>query len=151
VQERLALAESFGAIPCHLGEKDVTAFVKAETGGRGVDVAVDAVGNADALDTAIRATRPCGTVSIVGVYMTRCEMNLVLAWYKALRIMGGQANPIRHIDTVLRLLETGQLSPANIVSHRLPLNEAPEAYAMFDRRQATKILLLPQATEMGAT
>jgi 2-desacetyl-2-hydroxyethyl bacteriochlorophyllide A dehydrogenase len=143
VEDRLALARSFGATPLHMGEVDVRKAIRDETGGRGVDLAVDAVGHPDVLENAIRMTRACGTVSLIGVYATRCEVHMGLAWYKSLRIVGGQANPIRHVDTVLRMLEAGHLAPASIVSHHMALEDAAEAYAIFDRREATKIVLTP--------
>ena len=71
VADRLAVAESFGAEPVHLTEEDPRAAVKSATGGRGVDVAIDAVGHPDALDLALRLTRKAGTVSATGVYAER--------------------------------------------------------------------------------
>src|SRR5438874_375315 len=68
VEDRLAAAKALGATPVHLSEDDPRAAAKAATGGRGVDVAVDAVGHPDALDLACRLARKAGTVSVVGVY-----------------------------------------------------------------------------------
>ena len=63
VEDRLAIAKSFGADPVHLTEGDPRGHVKKATGGRGVDVAIDAVGHPDALELAIRLARKCGTVN----------------------------------------------------------------------------------------
>jgi 2-desacetyl-2-hydroxyethyl bacteriochlorophyllide A dehydrogenase len=144
VEQRLALAEAFGATPLHLTEQDVRAEVKALTEGRGgVDVAIDAVGHPDALDLAIRITRACGAVQCIGVYAERGEVHLGLAWLKSLTVRGGQANVIAHIDHVLGMLAAGQLDPSPLVTHHMPLDEAAEAYAIFDRREALKIVLEP--------
>ena len=59
--------------PVHLTEEDPRAAVKAPTEGRGVDVAVEAVGDPRALELAIRLTRKCGTVIVVGVYAERAR------------------------------------------------------------------------------
>ena len=59
--------------PVHLTEEDPRAAVKAATDGRGVDVAIDAVGDPRALDLAIRVAASCGTVSVVGVYAERAR------------------------------------------------------------------------------
>src|SRR3954471_16740765 len=67
VEQRLEMARTFGAQPVHLTEQDPRAEVKALTEGRGVDLAVEAVGDPRALELAIRLARPCGTVSVVGV------------------------------------------------------------------------------------
>ena len=144
VEQRLALAESFGAIPLHLGEQDVKAEVRRLTENRGgVDVAIDAVGNAEVLDMAIRLTRSCGRVQCIGVYAERGDVHLGLAWLKSLTIKGGQANVIAHLGDVLSMLTDGLLDPSPLVTHHMRLDDAPEAYAIFDRREALKIVLTP--------
>jgi threonine dehydrogenase-like Zn-dependent dehydrogenase len=144
VEQRLALAESFGATPLHLGEQDVKAEVRRLTEKRGgVDVAIDAVGHPEVLDMAIRLTRSCGRVQCIGVYAERGEVHLGLAWLKSLTIKGGQANVIAHLDHVLSMLTDGLLDPSPLVTHHMRLDDAPEAYAIFDRREALKIVLTP--------
>ncbi len=143
VAQRLEMAQEFGAIPAHLTEEDPRAVVKDATAGRGVDVAIDAVGDPRALDLAIRMTSATGCVSVVGVYAERCEVHMGLLWLKSLRMVGGQANVIKHLDAVLELLAAGVLDPAPLVTHHLPLEDAVEAYAMYDRREALKIVLQP--------
>jgi 2-desacetyl-2-hydroxyethyl bacteriochlorophyllide A dehydrogenase len=144
VEQRLSLAEQFGATPVHMGEQDVRAEVKALTEGRGgVDVSVDAVGHPDAFETAIRITRACGTVQCIGIYAERADVHLGLAWLKSLTIRGGQANVIAHIDPVLAMLSSGELDPSSLVTHHMSLDDAPEAYEIFDHREALKIILRP--------
>ena len=143
VPERLALARRFGAEPVHLTEEDPRAHVKAVTEGRGVDVAVDAVGDPRALELAVRLARKCGVVSVTGVYAERAEVHLGLVWIKALELRTGFANVLAHLDQVLALLATGRLDPAPLVTHQLALAQAPEAYGLYDRREALKIVLRP--------
>ncbi|MCU0314635.1 MAG: alcohol dehydrogenase catalytic domain-containing protein [Solirubrobacteraceae bacterium] len=143
VEDRLAMARGFGAHAVHLTEEDPRAAAKALTEGRGVDVAVEAVGDARALDLAIRLTRKCGTVSIIGVYAERTEVHMGLAWIKSLNLVGGQANVIAHLDPVLALLASGRLDPGPLVTHHLPLADAAHAYEIYDRREALKIVLTP--------
>ena len=144
VEDRLALAESFGATPVNLAEQDVKAEVRALTSDRGgVDVAFDAVGHPDVLDSALRLTRSCGRVQCIGVYAERTEVHMGLTWLKSITLKGGQANVIAHLDQVLAMLGEGQLDPTPLVTHHMPLDDAPEAYAIFDRREALKIVLTP--------
>jgi 2-desacetyl-2-hydroxyethyl bacteriochlorophyllide A dehydrogenase len=143
VEERLRMAESFGAIPVHLEEGDPRAAVKEATEGRGLDVCIDAVGHPQALDSAVRLCRSCGTVSAIGVYAERTEVHMGLVWLKALTLCGGQANVLGHVDTVLDMMSTGVLDPTPLVTHHMKLEDAPEAYAMYDRREALKIVLTP--------
>ncbi len=143
VPERLEVARSFGAIPVHLTEEDPRAVVKEATEGRGVDGTVDAVGHPDALGLACKLTRKAGTVSATGVYAEPIELHMGIVWLKALTLKTGHANVIKHVDPVLELLSAGKLDPAPLVTHHMKLEEAPEAYELYDRREALKIVLSP--------
>jgi 2-desacetyl-2-hydroxyethyl bacteriochlorophyllide A dehydrogenase len=143
VEDRLRMAESFGATPIHLTEGDPRGEVKKLTEGRGVDLAVDAVGHPDALDLALRLARKAGTVSVTGVYAERTEVHMGVLWIKALTLHSGHANVIKHLDPVLELISSGKLDPAPLVTHHMKLDEAPEAYRVYDQREALKIVLTP--------
>ena len=143
VAERLELAREFGATPVHLSEGDPRGTVKSLTERRGVDAAIDAVGHADALDLACRLVRKTGTVSATGVYAEPIELHMGVVWLKALTLKTGHANVIGHLDAVLERLGSGELDPGPLVTHRMDLDEAPEAYELYDRREALKIVLTP--------
>jgi 2-desacetyl-2-hydroxyethyl bacteriochlorophyllide A dehydrogenase len=143
VEERLKMAETFGATPIHLSEDDVRARVKEETEGRGVDGAIDAVGHPDALEMACRLTRKAGTVSATGVYAEPIQLHMGIVWIKGLTLRTGQANVIAHVDPVLEKLQSGELDPAPLVTHHMKLDQAPEAYEVYDRHEALKIVLTP--------
>jgi threonine dehydrogenase-like Zn-dependent dehydrogenase len=55
----------------------------------------------------------------------------------------GHANVIGHVDRVLAMMQAGVLDPSPLVTHHMKLEEAPEAYAVYDRREALKIVLQP--------
>jgi 2-desacetyl-2-hydroxyethyl bacteriochlorophyllide A dehydrogenase len=143
VEARLETAASFGAVPVHLTEEEPKRAVRAITEGRGVDVVVDAVGEPAPLELAISLARDAGTVSGIGAYAGRGEVLLGLAWLKGLTLRLGLANVIAHVDRVLALIEAGKLDPAPLVSHRMKLDEAVEAYRLYDNREALKIVLTP--------
>jgi 2-desacetyl-2-hydroxyethyl bacteriochlorophyllide A dehydrogenase len=143
VSERLRMAESFGARAVHLTEEDVRGAVKQATEGRGVDGTVDAVGHPDALEMACRLTRKAGTVSATGVYAERIDLHMGIVWIKALTLKTGHANVIAHLDPVLERLQSGELDPAPLVTHHMKLDEAADAYAIYDRHEALKIVLTP--------
>lgn len=143
VAERLQVARSFGAQAVHLTEEDPRAAVRAASDGRGVDVCIDAVGHPSALDLAVRLTRKCGTVQAVGVYAERIELHMGLVWIKSLGVRCGHANVIGHVDRVLAMMSARLLDPSALVTHHMPLEQAPEAYALYDRREALKIVLTP--------
>jgi 2-desacetyl-2-hydroxyethyl bacteriochlorophyllide A dehydrogenase len=143
VEARLAMAERFGATPLHLTEDDPKRGVRGATEGRGVDVVVDAVGDPGPLAMAISLVRDAGTVSGIGAYAGKGEVPIGLAWLKGLTLRLGLANVIAHVDRVLGLIEAGKLDPSPLVTHRMKLEQAAEAYRLYDNREALKIVLTP--------
>jgi threonine dehydrogenase-like Zn-dependent dehydrogenase len=111
--------------------------------GRGVDASIDAVGHPDAFELACRLTRKCGTVSATGVYAERMEVHMGVVWIKALTVKTGHANVIKHLDPVLEALAEGRLDPSPLVTHHMKLDDAADAYDVYDRREALKIVLTP--------
>ena len=143
VDERLELARALGAQPVHLTEGDPRAAVKELTEGRGADATIDAVGHPQALELACRLTRKAGTVSATGAYVERIDVHMGIVWIKALTLKTGHANVIKHVDPVLERLASGELDPTPLVTHHMKLDDAAEAYEVYDRREALKIVLTP--------
>jgi 2-desacetyl-2-hydroxyethyl bacteriochlorophyllide A dehydrogenase len=143
VEERLRMAERFGAQPLHLSEDEPKRAVRAATDGQGVDVAVDAVGDPGPLAMAVSLARDAGVVSGIGAYAGKGEVPLGLAWLKGLTLRLGLANVIAHLDRVLALIEAGKLDPSPLVTHHMKLDDAAAAYELYDNREALKIVLTP--------
>ena len=143
VDQRLEMAASFGATPVHLTDQDPKKEVRAATDGLGVDVVVDAVGDPGPLALAVSLCRDAGVVSGIGAYAGRSEVPLGLAWLKGLDLRLGVANVIAHVDRVLALMDSGRLDPSPLVSAHMSLDDAAEAYGIYDRREALKIVLTP--------
>jgi 2-desacetyl-2-hydroxyethyl bacteriochlorophyllide A dehydrogenase len=146
VADRLAEAAALGAVPVSAAESDPYDAVLDLTERRGADVVIDGVGHESALRTACRVVAAGGTISIPGVYL---EESLALPfgalWMRGIRILTGVSNIVNYMDEVMALTEAGRLTPSRIVSHRLPLAQAAEAYELFEQRKATKIILDPRA------
>ncbi len=143
VEQRLEMAARFGATPLHLDEADPKRAVRDATDGLGVDIVVDAVGDPGPLAMAVSLARDAGTVSGIGAYAGKGEVPIGLAWLKGLTLRLGLANVIAHVDRVLALIEAGKLDPSPLVTHRMALDEAAEAYRIYDNREALKIVLTP--------
>ena len=84
-----------------------------------------------------------GTVSAIGVYAERIQVHMGIVWIKALTLKTGHANVIGHVDRVLAMLSGGVLDPGPLVTHHMKLEDAAEAYAVYDRREALKIVMKP--------
>jgi threonine dehydrogenase-like Zn-dependent dehydrogenase len=183
VPERLERARAHGVQAIDLEEHDdLAAVVREQTGGRGPDSVIDAVGmeahgapvgklahrlagflpdavaqpmiekaaidRLAALHSAIDLVRRGGTVSVSGVYGGAVSpMPLLQMFDKQIQMRMGQANVRRWIDDIIPLL-TGDDDPLGVdafATHRVPLEEAPHAYEIFQKKQdgAFKVLLQP--------
>ena len=167
--DRLTLAEQMGATPVNFAEVDLTEVIMDGTGGFGVDCGVEAVGYQahDAtgqehpelvLDGLVSVVRATGHIGVVGVYNPsdpdaategakegRIAFNYGEAFHKGISIASGQC-PVKKYNRELRdLIIHGRATPSVIVSHEVPLDDAPDAYDKFDKRVEgyTKVLLKP--------
>jgi threonine dehydrogenase-like Zn-dependent dehydrogenase len=100
-----------------------------------------------ALHAAVDIVRRGGTISLVGVYGGMADpLPMLTIFDKQIQLRMGQANVKRWADDIMPLLLDGDpLGVDNFHTHRLPLDEAPRAYEMFQKKQdgAVKILLAP--------
>jgi len=166
---RLAYARAtYGAIPVNFDDVDAAEVIIESTVSRGVDAVIDAVGfeaKGSALETALtsmklegssgKALRQCiaavrrgGTVSVPGVYSGFIHGFLFGdAFDKGISFKMGQTHVQRFMPELLQFIEEGKLHPEAIISHRLPLEQAPLGYSMFDRKEedCRKVILRPGA------
>ncbi len=100
-----------------------------------------------ALLSAVDVVRRGGTISVSGVYGGAADPLPMLQMFdKQLQIRMGQANVWRWVPQILPLLEEGDpFGVEGFATHRMPLDRAPEAYAMFQKKAdgAVKVLLTP--------
>lgn len=144
VAERLAQAAATGATPINATAGDPVSQLRGLTGGLRADVVIEAVGNAAALDTAWRAVRTGGRVSLVGFLTDEpFPQTAGQTWLRGLTVVPVLGQPILHRQTLTRLVSAGRLRPARVVSETVGLEEAVDAYERFDRRETTKVLLDP--------
>lgn len=142
---RLAYAADAGVEPLNVTERHPATALADATDGRGADVVIDAVGSADAFETAVDVVRRGGVVVILGVYAGETvELQLGVYWARAVDLRFAGITPVQAWwDRAMAMVVDGTLDPLPIVSHRLALADAAEGYALFDRREATKVLLIP--------
>jgi threonine dehydrogenase-like Zn-dependent dehydrogenase len=144
--------------------------LKELTGGRGPDACIDAVGmeahghagmyaydrakqalkletdRPIALRQAIRACRNGGIVSVIGVYGGFIDKFPAGSWMnRSLTLRTGQCHVQRYMRPLLERIERGEIDPTRIITHRLPLDQAPHGYDIFKNKQdnCEKIILTP--------
>ena len=144
VDSRLEIAEELGGIPINSKRVHPVQAIEAETDGIGADSSIECVGLLPAVDTAIQCVRGGGTISMVGVPSAVLgDFPYMRMWLKSLSFRAGWCNVQAYMRPLLDLVAAGRLHPEKIISHRMKLEDAEEAYRMFDAREATKIVLTP--------
>ncbi|WP_431949060.1 glutathione-independent formaldehyde dehydrogenase [Actinacidiphila sp. bgisy167] len=170
VQERLQKAEEIGAIPIDFTKGNPVEQIKEHTNGEGTDKGVDAVGYqaqagganheepAAVLNSLIDTVRPTGALGIPGLYVPsdpggpdeqarsgRLLVAIGRLFEKGLRVGTGQCNVKRYNRQLRDMIIEGRARPSFVVSHELPLADAPSAYDKFDKRIEgyTKVVLHP--------
>jgi threonine dehydrogenase-like Zn-dependent dehydrogenase len=168
VPERLAMAQRHGAETVDFGAvDDVPGIVHELTDGRGVDAAIDAVGleaeagrmvkllqriklmpdRFNALVSCVRSLRRGGTLSLSGVYVGAFPLlPLGELFDRQIAVRMGQANVRRWVDEILPLLgDDDPLGTDDLVTHTLPLEQAPYGYEIFQQKRdgAIKVILQP--------
>ncbi|KAI1773534.1 GroES-like protein [Hypoxylon cercidicola] len=155
VQNRLDMAASNGAIPINFADSDpVEQILALEPGGvtRVVDAvgfeAVDAEGNVDSsivLRNAQRLVAPLGGIGVIGVYglnQNQTEaFNINQLWFNGFSVRGGVAQPLRLANEMANLIATGRAHPSFVVSASIGIEDAPEYYGRFDRKEETKVVI----------
>jgi glutathione-independent formaldehyde dehydrogenase len=172
VPERLEKAAQIGTTPVNFQQADAAEQIKDQLGGEGADKGVDAVGYqavahqgereepAAVLNSLVDAVRATGMLGVPGLYVPtdpggvdeqashgQLRVSFGRLFEKGLRLGTGQCNVKRYNRQLRDLITAGRAKPSFVVSHELPLDQAPGAYQKFDQRVEgyTKVVLRPAA------
>lgn len=138
---RQKLAREFGAtdIVTERGDEGVARVIEL-TQGVGADCVLECVGTQESMQQAIRATRPGGSVSYVGV-PHGVELAGTDLFYRHVHLHGGPAPVRRYLPALMQLVEHGSINPGKVFDLELPLEQVAEGYRAMDERRAIKTLL----------
>jgi alcohol dehydrogenase len=142
VAERRRLAAGLGADvfePEEVGEA-----IAGVSEGLGADVVIEAAGTPGALGAALQLARGRGIVSVVGAHFEPdYPLNNGLMFARELTLRFSIGDSLAHRKTLISMISQGRLDPAAVITHRMPLDDAVEAYRLFDSREATKVAMAP--------
>lgn len=168
--ERLALAAKAGAEILDYTQLDVYETLYDMTAGRGPDACIDAVGmeahgmgvmaamdklkqslmiesdRPGVLRQMIRCVRKSGTISLVGVYSGMIDkFPMGIAFNKGVTFRMGQTSTHKYVEPLLKIIQEGRIKPEEIISHIVPLEDAPDAYKHFNEKSDgyVKVVMKP--------
>ncbi len=157
VPERIELARIAGATDIiNPADESVQDRIREITGGQGADAVVDCVGmeasghggvlgvlskvqekltateRPYALEQMVQAVRPCGIISVPGVYSGAVPINMAAIVQKGLTMKTGQTHVKRYLEPLAKLIQDGSIDPTFLISHRSSnLEDGPELYRKF--------------------
>ena len=169
--DRLSLAKQLGAIPVDMRRCDPVEEILGQTDGLGTDRGCECVGyqccdrhgneaSNYTMNSLVATTKATGGIGVVGVFVPqdpgskdqlakqgKMAFDFGAFWFKGQQIRTGQANVKSYNRRLRDLIHVGKANPSCIISHRLGLEEAPDAYKHFDARDTgwTKVVLKPAA------
>ena len=174
-KDRLALAEKMGAIPIDFSKAPAVNQVLELTKGLGADKGCECVGyqccdkhgtehSNITMNELVMSVKATGCIGVVGVFVPKdpkskeplqqqghMDFDFGNFWMKGQSIATGQANVKSYNRQLSSLISAGKAIPSQIVSHQLSLDDAPDAYKHFDKRENgwTKIILKPEMKSSG--
>lgn len=146
IPERQAMARRLGA-DVVFEPAEAVAKILEMTGGRGVDIAVEALGHQATFENACAVTRLGGTVSSVGVYSTFPTLQLPTGGTFIHRKLVTTLCPVgtERLNRLMAMIGTGKVDLRPLLTHSMKISQTPDAYDLFRRKEGgvLKIALRP--------
>lgn len=139
---RLKLARELGAdAVVDVLKEDLQEAVRRETGGRGVDVAVECAGAAASIRACLEAVKKTGKMIQVGIAGREVTLPYDLVLYKQIQLFGSVSHTLSTWDRVMKLFEQNKIHFDKLITHKYPLSRWKEAFDLCERKQGGKVLL----------
>src|SRR5262245_13564544 len=153
--DRRAMAQRFGAsVTLDPKSADVVAAIRRMTDGRGVDVAIEALGRQETFEMALRSVRPGGVLSSLGVYSGK-----LVAPYEAIHAGLGDQRIVttlcpggkERMRRLMSMVQQNRLDLTPLVTHAFTLEDLPEAFELFSHATAgvMKVGIYPGGVPSG--
>jgi len=129
---------------------DAVEAIEDLTRGRGLDMALECSGNAEALRQALDSVRPKGAVSIIGEAAEAVISPSAHFNRKEITLCGSTCFPMSDYQDILNCIQRG-LDASRLITHRFALEDAVDAYASFDRGRTGKVTFLRELSTANTT
>lgn len=143
---RLQMAKKMGAtMTINDSNNEAVEKIMQQTNQKGVNVAIEAVGNPKAFETCQLILAPGGFLANIGVHGKSVNLHLENLWHENITLTTALVDTFT-ISTLLKIVKSGKLHPEQLITHHFPLSEAMHAYDVFgnaSQEQALKVILQP--------
>ncbi len=139
-ENRLNVAKRFGATQTiQAGGGDASRQVLAQTRGKGVDTAIEAVGIPATFELCQEIVAPGGVIANIGVHGVKADLHLEKLWSRNIAITTRLVDAVT-TPLLLKTVQSGKIDPRNLITHRFNLRQIADAYETFANAASTKAL-----------
>ena len=136
------MAEKLGAdVVLDPGQADIVQAIQKVTGGEGADMAFETSGSSGARDAAVDSLRRGGKAAFVGFGSQEKTLELSRIIGRQLTLIGSFVMPVRYCWDLARFIVDHRLPLEDMITHRFSLEDAPEAFRVFDTGTTGKVVL----------
>jgi 2-desacetyl-2-hydroxyethyl bacteriochlorophyllide A dehydrogenase len=141
--ERFKIAEGLGLETVNVEKEDLAKLVAERTGGRGADIAFVATGAPPAVAQATQIVKKRGHVTVIGIFGRPVEVSMTQVVRREITLSGAYDAKPENFDQSIRLARSGAVKVSELITHRLPLEKAGEAFEAAKSRVGCKVEFIP--------
>ena len=141
--ERFKIASGLGLETVNVEKEDLLKLVMERTGGRGADIAFVATGAPPAVAQATQIVKKRGQVTIIGIFGRPVEVPMTQVVRREVTLSGAYDAKPENFDQSIRLAKSGAVKVKELITHRLPLEKAGEAFETAKSRVGCKVEFIP--------
>jgi len=140
-EERMEMTKQIGADTVLYGDDTVVSKIMEMTGGKGVEVAIDCSGSSVGRHRCLEVAKMWGNVVFLGEQGTVSFEPSPLLLHKNLTLHGSWVTSMSNMEKLVELLDRKKIHPSEIITHRFPLEETPQAFEIFATGKTGKVVI----------
>ena len=141
--ERFKIASGLGLQTVNVEQEDLANLISQRTGGHGADIAFVATGAPPAVSQATQIVKKRGQVTIIGIFGRPVEVPMTQVVRREITLSGAYDAKPENFDQSIRLAKSGAVKVKELITHRLPLEKAGEAFEAAKSRVGCKVEFIP--------
>ncbi|HIH88417.1 TPA: alcohol dehydrogenase catalytic domain-containing protein [Candidatus Bathyarchaeota archaeon] len=141
--ERFKIAGGLGLETVNVETEDLSAIVMERTGGRGADTAFVATGAPPAVAQAAGIVKKRGRITVIGIFGRPVEVPMTQVVRREITLAGAYDAKPENFDQSIKLAKSGAIKVGELITHRLSLEKAGEAFEAAKSRVGCKVVFVP--------
>jgi L-iditol 2-dehydrogenase len=142
--ERFKIASDLGFETANVQRVDLEKLVMDRTNGRGADIAFIATGASSAVAQAVQLVKKRGRITVIGIFGSPVEVPMTNVVRREVTLKGGYDARPENFEQAIKLVHKGDIKVKELITHRMPLEKAHEAFELAKSKVGCKVEFLPE-------